>query len=103
MASLARYFLYFEHMGPKKVKAPPKTVGTGTDKDIDRALADIKMKFGDDSIMKLGETPKVDINAIPTGSIGVDWALGIGGFSPGRILAVFCPGSFGHNTNWFQL
>ena len=85
-------------MGPKKVKAPPKQVGTGTDKDIDRALADIKTKFGDDSIMKLGETPKVDVNAIPTGSIGVDWALGIGGLPRGRIIEIFGPESSGKTT-----
>ena len=81
-----------------KVKAPPKTVGTGSDKDIDRALSDIKTKFGDDSIMKLGETPKVDINAIPTGSIGVDWALGIGGLPRGRIVEIFGPESSGKTT-----
>ena len=85
-------------MGPKKVKAPPKQVGTGSDKDIDRALADIKTKFGDDSIMKLGETPKVDVNAIPTGSIGVDWALGIGGLPRGRIIEIFGPESSGKTT-----
>jgi recombination protein RecA len=81
-----------------KEKKPPKIVGTGTDKDIDRALADIKTKFGDDSIMKLGETPKVDVNAIPTGSIGVDWALGIGGLPRGRIIEVFGPESSGKTT-----
>jgi recombination protein RecA len=95
MATLALYFLY---MAFKKEKAPPKIVGTGTDKDIDRALADIKTKFGDDSIMKLGETPKVDVNAIPTGSIGVDWALGIGGLPRGRIIEIFGPESSGKTT-----
>jgi len=47
--------------------------------------------------MKLGETPKVDVNAIPTGSIGVDWALGIGGLPRGRIIEVFGPESSGKN------
>ncbi len=82
----------------KKEKAPPKTTGTGTDKDIERALSDIKTKFGDDSIMMLGATPKVDVNAIPTGSIGVDWALGIGGLPRGRIIEVFGPESSGKTT-----
>ncbi|MBM3261620.1 recombinase RecA [Candidatus Kaiserbacteria bacterium] len=82
----------------KKVKAPPKTTGTGTDKDIDRALAEIKTKFGDEAIMKLGDTPKVDIDAIPTGSIGVDWALGIGGLPRGRIIEIFGPESSGKTT-----
>jgi recombination protein RecA len=75
-----------------------KTVGEGTDKDIDRAIAEIKTKFGDESIMKLGDTPKVDVDAIPTGSIGVDWALGIGGLPRGRIIEIFGPESSGKTT-----
>ena len=85
-------------MAFKKAKTPPKEVGTGTDKDIDRALAEIKTKFGDEAIMKLGETPKVDVDAISTGSIGVDWALGIGGLPRGRIIEVFGPESSGKTT-----
>src|ERR1051325_6215975 len=81
-----------------KEKAPPKSIGGGSDKDIDRTLESIKTKFGDDSIMKLGETPKVDVNAIPTGSIGVDWALGIGGLPRGRIVEIFGPESSGKTT-----
>ena len=82
----------------KKEKAPPKTTGTGSDKDIERAISDIKTKFGDDSIMMLGAQPKVDVNAIPTGSIGVDWALGIGGLPRGRIIEVLGPESSGKTT-----
>jgi len=82
----------------KKEKAPPKTTGTGTDADIERAISQIKTKFGDDSIMMLGATPKVDVNAIPTGSIGVDWALGIGGLPRGRIIEIFGPESSGKTT-----
>jgi recombination protein RecA len=85
-------------MQKKKEKAPPKETGTGTDKDIERALSDIKTKFGDEAIMKLGETPKVDVNAISTGSIGVDWALGIGGLPRGRIVEIFGPESSGKTT-----
>ena len=82
----------------KKEKAPPKQTGTGSDKDIERALSEIKTKFGDDSIMMLGAQPKVDVNAIPTGSIGVDWALGIGGLPRGRVIEVFGPESSGKTT-----
>ncbi len=74
----------------KKERVAAKTIG-GSDQDIDRALAQIKTKFGDEAIMKLGDTPKVDVNAIPTGSIGVDWALGIGGLPRGRIIEIFGP------------
>src|SRR6202142_3781479 len=82
----------------KKEKAPPKTTGTGSDADIERALSQIKTKFGDESIMMLGAQPKVDVNAISTGSIGVDWALGIGGLPRGRIIEIFGPESSGKTT-----
>ncbi len=84
--------------GGKKEKAAPKQTGTGTDKDIERALAEIKTKFGDESIMMLGAQPKVDVNAISTGSIGVDWALGIGGLPRGRIIEIYGPESSGKTT-----
>lgn len=82
----------------KKVKAPPKTTGSGSDADIERAISQIKTKFGDESIMMLGAQPKVDVNAISTGSIGIDWALGIGGLPRGRIVEIFGPESSGKTT-----
>jgi len=62
------------------------------------ALDAIRTKFGEDSIMKLGEKPRVNINAIPTGSLGLDWALGIGGMPRGRIIEIFGPESSGKTT-----
>jgi len=62
------------------------------------ALDAIRTKFGEDSIMNLGEKPKVNINAIPTGSLGLDWALGIGGLPRGRIVEIFGPESSGKTT-----
>lgn len=58
----------------------------------------IRSKFGDESIMKLGEKPKVNVNAIPTGSIGLDSALGVGGMPRGRIIEIFGPESSGKTT-----
>jgi recombination protein RecA len=62
------------------------------------ALDTIRTKFGEDSIMKLGEKPRVNVNAIPTGSLGLDWALGIGGVPRGRIIEIFGPESSGKTT-----
>jgi len=65
---------------------------------INDTIAQIKTKFGEDSIMKLGEKPKVDVNVIPTGSIGLDAALGVGGMPRGRIIEIFGPESSGKTT-----
>jgi len=65
---------------------------------IEDALKSIKSKFGEDAIMKLGEKPRVDVKAIPTGSIGLDAALGIGGIPRGRIIEIFGPESSGKTT-----
>lgn len=85
-------------MALKKMAAKNAAPAKENDKGIERAIAEIKTKFGDESIMMLGATPKVDINAIPTGSIGVDWALGIGGLPRGRIIEIFGPESSGKTT-----
>jgi recombination protein RecA len=65
---------------------------------ISDAIEAIRNKFGEEAIMKLGEKPKVNVNAIPTGSIGLDSALGIGGMPRGRIIEIFGPESSGKTT-----
>ncbi len=77
----------------KEVKAPK-----ATSMEIEDTLKQIKTKFGDDSIMMLGDKPHVDIDAIPTGSIGLDAALGVGGMPRGRIAEIFGPESSGKTT-----
>lgn len=61
-------------------------------------LRAIKTKFGDESIMTLGETQKVNVASIPSGSIGLDDALGIGGYPRGRIVEIYGPESSGKTT-----
>ncbi len=66
--------------------------------NIEDTLNEIRMKFGDDAIMKLGEKPRVDVDVIPTGSIGLNAALGVGGLPRGRIVEIFGPESSGKTT-----
>jgi recombination protein RecA len=85
------------------MKGKKKNVETEEKKDrAPSELADtinaIKTKFGTDSILMLGEAPRVDINAIPTGSLGLDASLGIGGVPRGRIIEIFGPESSGKTT-----
>jgi recombination protein RecA len=67
-------------------------------KNINATLDAIRTKFGEDSIMKLGDKPKVGVDAISTGSIGLDEALGVGGLPRGRIIEIFGPESSGKTT-----
>lgn len=65
---------------------------------IEAALNSIKTKFGDEAIMTLGEAPKMNVESIPTGSLGLDFALGVGGLPKGRIVEIFGPESSGKTT-----
>jgi len=85
-----------EAKAPKEMKAV-QNPATGK-KDISSTLKDIKSKFGEDSIMMLGDKPKVNVDSIPTGSIGLDAALGVGGMPRGRIIEIYGPESSGKTT-----
>ena len=80
-------------MKKKEPKAPKKI-----NVEIEDAIAQIKTKFGEEAIMKLGEKPRVNIDSISTGSIGLDVALGVGGLPQGRIVEIFGPESSGKTT-----
>ena len=68
------------------------------DKALDAALSQIERAFGKGSIMRLGQNTNIDIEAVSTGSIGIDIALGIGGLPKGRIIEIYGPESSGKTT-----
>jgi len=78
----------------KKLSAEEK----GKKKAIDLALMQIEKDFGKGAIMKLGEVRQTDVEAIPTGSLSLDLALGVGGVPRGRIIEIFGPESSGKST-----
>jgi len=65
---------------------------------IDAALQQIERRFGKGAIMKLGEAPHIQVDVIPTGSIALDLALGVGGIPRGRITEIYGPESSGKTT-----
>ena len=71
---------------------------SGRQKALDTTLATLNKRFGDGIIMKLGETGRLDVAAIPTGSLSLDIALGVGGIPRGRIIEVYGPESSGKTT-----
>ena len=68
-------------------------------KALDAALANIEKQFGKGTVMKLGDTAaSMNVEAIPTGSLSLDLALGIGGVPKGRIIEIYGPESSGKTT-----
>ena len=67
-------------------------------KALEAALSQIERAFGKGSIMKLGTSTALEIEAISTGSLGLDIALGIGGLPKGRIIEIYGPESSGKTT-----
>jgi len=72
--------------------------GLDRDKALDLALSQIEKQFGKGSVMRLGERPAVQMAVIPTGSIALDVALGIGGMPRGRVIEIYGPESSGKTT-----
>ena len=68
------------------------------DKALDLALAQIDKSFGRGSVMRLGDRPQIPVSVIPTGSIALDVALGIGGLPRGRVVEIYGPESSGKTS-----
>ncbi len=83
---------------PQEIKTNAKAVVDEKRKAIDAAVLQIEKHFGKGSIMTLGQNFKVDVPAIPTGSITLDVALGVGGIPRGRVIEIFGPESSGKTT-----
>ena len=84
----------------KKGSSDMAISATATDrkKALDAALTQIERSFGKGAIMRLGDSKVLDVEVIPTGSIGIDFALGVGGVPRGRVLEVYGPESSGKTT-----
>ena len=81
-------------------KAPLPSAGPADDKKkaIDTAMAQIEKMYGKGSIMRFGDRAELNVDFIPTGSLALDLALGIGGLPKGRIVEIYGPESSGKTT-----
>src|SRR5512136_1686531 len=82
----------------KKSASPPPEMDEARQAALDKALGDITKRYGDGSIMRLGEAHQLRVEAIPTGSLSLDIALGVGGIPRGRITEIYGPESSGKTT-----
>ncbi|MBI4121375.1 MAG: recombinase RecA [Candidatus Ryanbacteria bacterium] len=65
---------------------------------VEMTVKAIQSKYGEGSLMRLGEVPKSEVKVIPTGSFSLNWALGVGGIPRGRVIEIFGPESSGKTT-----
>jgi recombination protein RecA len=85
-------------MAPNDKAGSGKGVGGDREKSLETALAQIERQFGRGAIMRLGDDARTPVEVIPTGSIALDVALGIGGFPKGRIVEIYGPESSGKTS-----
>ena len=85
-------------MATKKTVYDAPTPATDKKKALQTALSQIEKNFGKGTVMRLGDRPEMNVEAIPTGSLALDAALGIGGVPKGRIIEIYGPESSGKTT-----
>ena len=85
-------------MANNKKQLEHVTVATDKKKALEIALSQIEKQFGKNAVMRMGQESSMNVTAIPTGSIGLDMALGIGGLPRGRIVEIYGPESSGKTT-----
>ena len=85
-------------MATKKTTYEAPTPASDKKKALQTALAQIEKNFGKGTVMRLGDRPEMNVEAIPTGSLALDAALGIGGVPKGRIIEIYGPESSGKTT-----
>ncbi|MCZ7546676.1 MAG: recombinase RecA [Anaerolineae bacterium] len=71
---------------------------SGREKALEAALADLTKRFGDGAILRLGDAPHMTVESIPTGSLSLDIALGVGGVPRGRVIEIYGPEGAGKTT-----
>lgn len=81
-----------------RAKSTSNSADSGKSKALETTLATLSKKFGDGVVMKLGEATKMTVESIPTGSLSLDIALGVGGFPRGRVVEIYGPESSGKTT-----
>ena len=80
------------------MKGQTNMADSGKQKSLDTTLASLKKRFGEGAIMKMGEATGMKVDSIPTGSISLDLALGVGGIPRGRITEIYGPEASGKTT-----
>ncbi len=85
-------------MATKKMVYETPTPATDKKKALQTAISQIEKNFGKGTVMRLGDRPDMNVDAIPTGSLALDAALGIGGVPKGRIIEIYGPESSGKTT-----
>jgi recombination protein RecA len=83
---------------PQQLPTTPPPMDDARRAILDKALGDIVKRYGEGSIMRMGEAQHMTVEAIPTGSLSLDIALGIGGIPRGRITEIYGPESSGKTT-----